>query len=64
MARKGLDSSKRLGRHRWVVERTLAWFGRFRRLTVRYERHAPIHEAFLRLGAALICWNFLQRKRT
>jgi catechol 2,3-dioxygenase-like lactoylglutathione lyase family enzyme len=30
-----------------VVERTLAWFNRFRRLTVRYERRADIHEAFL-----------------
>jgi transposase len=29
--------SERLGRHRWVVERTLAWFARFRRLAVRYE---------------------------
>jgi len=27
-----------LGRHRWVVERTLAWLNRDRRLTIRYER--------------------------
>jgi transposase len=25
IARRGVDSSERLGRHRWVVERTLAW---------------------------------------
>ena len=25
IARKGKESSERLGRHRWVVERTLAW---------------------------------------
>ena len=25
IARKGVDSSARLGRHRWVVERTFAW---------------------------------------
>ena len=56
IARKGIDSSKRLGRHRWVVERTLAWLSRFRRLTVRYERRADIHQAFLTLGCALICW--------
>ena len=60
IARKGIDSSQKLGRHRWVVERTLAWLGRYRRLTVRYERRADIHQAFLSLGCALICWNYLQ----
>jgi transposase len=60
IARRGVDSSERLGRHRWVVERTLAWLNRYRRLTVRYERRADIHAAFLSLGCALICWNFLQ----
>jgi transposase len=61
IARKGIDSSERLGRHRWVVERTLAWLNRYRRLTVRYERRADIHQAFLTLGCALICYNTLQR---
>ena len=28
IARKGKESSERLGRHRWVVERTLAWLAR------------------------------------
>lgn len=59
IARKGIESSQRLGRHRWVVERTLAWLNCFRRLTVRYERRADIHQAFLSLGCALICWNYL-----
>jgi transposase len=59
IARKGVESSERLGRYRWVVERTLAWLSRYRRLTVRYERRADIHEAFLRLGCALICLNYL-----
>jgi transposase len=49
-----------LGRHRWVVERTLAWLNRYRRLTVRYERREDIHRAFLSLGCALIRWNRLQ----
>ena len=60
IARKGVERSDRLGRHRWVVERTLAWLNRFRRLTVRYERRADIHEAFLKLGCALICHKALQ----
>jgi transposase len=55
IARKGVESSTRLGRHRWVVERTLSWLGKDRRLTIRYERRADIHEAFLHLGCALIC---------
>ena len=59
IARKGRDSSEKLGRHRWVVERTLAWLGQYRRLTIRYERRADIHDAFLTLGCALICFNAL-----
>jgi len=31
----------------------------FRRLRVRYERRADIHEGFLSLGCALICWKRL-----
>lgn len=61
IARRGIESSQRLGRHRWVVERTLAWLGRFRRLTVRYERRADIHLAFATLGCALICLNQAKR---
>ncbi len=60
IARKGMEPKDHLGRHRWVVERTLAWLGRYRRLTVRYERREDIHRAFLSLGCTLICWNYLQ----
>ena len=60
IARKGIESSEKLGRHRWVVERTLAWLGRFRRLTIRYERLADLHLALLDLGCALICFRLLQ----
>ena len=60
IARPCIDSSERLGRHRWVVERTLSWLNRKRRLRIRYERRADIHLAFLVLGCALICWNFIQ----
>jgi transposase len=44
------------------VERTLAWLSRYRRLSVRYERRADIHEAFLYLGCSLICFNYLARQ--
>jgi transposase len=53
------ESSEKLGRHRWVVERTLAWLAKYRRLTIRYERRDDIHEAFLHLGCSLICLNYL-----
>jgi hypothetical protein len=43
-----VESTTRLGRHRWKVERSLAWPLANRRLTVRYERRADI----LTAGAA------------
>ena len=62
ISRRGKDNSQRLGRHRWVVERTLAWIARYRRLLVRYERRADIHEAFLHLGCALICLGYTRAR--
>jgi len=59
IARRGIDSSGKLGRHRWVVERTLAWLLGFRRLGVRYERRADLLHGLLHLGCALICLRFL-----
>lgn len=61
IARRGVESSERLGRWRWVVERTFSWMACCRRLVVRYERRADIHEAFLRLSCTLICFNRLQK---
>jgi transposase len=60
LARRFRGHGSGLGRTRWVVERTLAWLHRFRRLAVRYERRPTIHEAFLTLGCALICWYYLR----
>lgn len=37
-----------------------AWLHQFRRLRIRYERRPSIHEAFLKLGCALICRRFLR----
>ena len=60
IARRGIESKEKLGRHRWVIERTLAWLARYRRLTIRYERLPAMHQAFLHIGCALICLNFLE----
>lgn len=59
IARRGIESSARLGRHRWVIERTIAWLGGYRRLTLRYECHGHFFAAFLALAAALTCYKKL-----
>jgi len=60
LAMRNTEHGSGLGRSRWVVERTVAWLNQFRRLRVRYEKRADIHEAFLSLGCALICWHSLR----
>ncbi len=59
IARRGVESTERLGRHRWKVERTLAWLGGYRRLTLRYERNGRNFLGFLTLAAAITCWKKL-----
>ena len=61
IARKGIESKERLGRYRWVIERTMAWFTGYRRLTIRYERKASHFVAFLTLGAAITCYKKLAK---
>jgi transposase len=41
-------------RHRWIVERTISWFGAFRRLLIRHERSTRMFLAFFQLAAAVI----------
>lgn len=54
IARRNTRHGTGLGVYRWVVERTFAWLHGFRRLRVRWERRADIHEAFLKLACCLI----------
>lgn len=61
IARRSIDSGERLGRHWWVVERTLAWLLGFRRIGVRYERRADLLQGLLHLACALIYLRFLDR---
>lgn len=60
IARRGVAHGSGLGRQRWVVERTLAWLHQFKRLRIRWERRADIHEAFLKLACCLICRRCLE----
>jgi transposase len=59
IARRWTEHGSGLGTIRWVVERTLSWLHGFGRLRVRKDRAAPIHQAFLTLGCALICLRLL-----
>jgi transposase len=61
IARRGTPHGSGLGTRRYVVERTIALLHWFRRLRVRWEIRDDIHEAFLTLAAAIICWRRLIR---
>ncbi|MFD9240303.1 IS5/IS1182 family transposase, partial [[Kitasatospora] papulosa] len=63
IAERGVEHGSGLGVFRYVVERTIAWLHGFRRLRIRWERRDDIHEAFLTLGCALICWRRLKSFR-
>lgn len=60
IARRGVESKTRLGRYRWVVERTISWLHAWRRLRVRYERRDDMHQALLTLGCIMICFRSLR----
>ena len=60
IARKGIESKQRLGRHRWVVERTHAWLATFGKLRIRFERRIDTHLAWLKLACAVICLRFVE----
>lgn len=57
IARKGIESSNRVGRHRYVIERCLQWITRFRRLARRYERKSSHFIAFTVAACAVICYR-------
>jgi transposase len=57
IARRQTAHGSRLGRYRWVVERTFAWLHHYKRLLVRYDRRHEIHEAFLALACCLVCFR-------
>ena len=59
IARRGVESSTRLGRHRWRVERVLRWLSCFRRLQVRWDRDAGRWFAFVLVACSVVCFNRL-----
>lgn len=61
LARPGIESSQRLGRHRYKVECSIAWLGSYRRLNVRWERKASNFLAMLGITCVLICYKHLTK---
>jgi transposase len=59
IARCGIESSDRLGRHRWMAERSIAWLAGCRRLRIRYDRDGERFFAFAMLACARLCYNRL-----
>lgn len=54
IARKGIETAQRLGRHHWTIERTMSWLAGCRRLHHRYERKAAHFLAFTSIACTLI----------
>ncbi|GAA2276271.1 IS5 family transposase [Streptomyces hawaiiensis] len=59
IARRGTEHGSGLGVHRWVMEGAIALLHWFRRLRIRWEIRDDIHQAFITLGRAVICWRRL-----
>ena len=59
IARRNTPHGSGLGIFRYVVEQTIALLHQFRRLRTRFDKRADIHEAFMTLGCAMICWRRL-----
>jgi IS5 family transposase len=57
IARRGIESSQRLGRHRWQAEQSIAWLFGCRRLRIRYERGSERFYAFGLLACCRLAFN-------
>ena len=55
------ESSARLGRYRWTIERTGAWLGGLPRLRIRDERGAERLYALVLLACSVICFQACDR---
>jgi len=60
IAERNREHGSGLGQYRYVVEACFDWLFNWRRLRVRYEKRPDIHDGFLALACAMICWKKLQ----
>lgn len=61
IARRGIESSEKMGQYRWKVERFFAWLHRYRRLLSRWERRGDIHLGFMELACCPIAFGYVER---
>jgi Transposase DDE domain len=54
IVRRGIEDKSKLGRVRWVVERTISWLLRFTRLGLRYNRTERTALPLLTLACTVI----------
>lgn len=59
IARRGQKNGSGLGTLRWVVERGISWLHQYKRLRIRWERRADLHQGLLTLACALTCYRRL-----
>ena len=59
IARCAVEPLTRLGRHRWKVERSIAWLAGCRRLRIRYDQDSERFFAFAMLACARPGYNRL-----
>lgn len=62
LAPRGSPHGSGLGKTRYVIERTMAWFDNYRRLRMCYERTGTHFQAFNVLAACVMCSNRLRQK--
>ena len=55
IARIGIESKQRLGKHRWVVEGTMASMHSYRKLSPRHDRTAETIPALATLPITITC---------
>lgn len=56
---RGSKHGSGLGKVRYVIERTMVWFGHWRRLKICYEKTAQHWQAYNELAACMICFRRL-----
>jgi hypothetical protein len=54
VARRGIEDKSKLGRVYWVIERTISWLLRFKRLGLRYDRTERTTLPLLTLACTII----------
>lgn len=60
IGKRNTEHGSGLGKFRWPVERTISWLHQLRRLRSRWEKLPQMHEAFLQLAQAIICFRLTQ----